>query len=141
VSPQQDGVLAPEYLNCRSLDLGYTGVPLVSQKKWNCKFCEHTEMSHLCLASRIHFIYLFYFLRSLSRAPYHEDQPQYPGLWHSGSPSARSFSCSPSPPPPPFTQYPSPLRSLVRDGQTSPLRPSLVAHVLHYPPPPTRTAL
>jgi hypothetical protein len=37
-----------------------------------------------------------------------EDQPQYPGLWHSGSPSARSFSRSPSPPPPSFTQYPSP---------------------------------
>ena len=32
-----------------------------------------------------------------------EDQPQYPGLWHRGSPSARSFSRSPSPPPPPFT--------------------------------------
>jgi hypothetical protein len=55
-----------------------------------------------------------------------EDQPQYRGLWHSGSPSARSFSRSPSPPPPSFTQYPSPPRSLVRDyGQTSPLRPRL----------------
>jgi len=32
-----------------------------------------------------------------------EDQPQYPGLRHSGSPSARSFSRSPSPPPPSFT--------------------------------------
>jgi len=55
-----------------------------------------------------------------------EDQPQYPGLWHSHSPSARSFSRSPSPAPPSFTQYPSPPRSLVRDGQTRPLRPRLV---------------
>jgi hypothetical protein len=40
--------------------------------------------------------------------------------------NARSFSRSPSPPPSSFTQYPSPPRSLVRDGQTSPLRPRLV---------------
>jgi hypothetical protein len=69
-----------------------------------------------------------------------EDQPQYPGLWHSGSSSARSFSCSPSSPPPSFTQYPSPPCSLVRDGPTSPLSglgfSSLVAHILYYPPPP-----
>jgi len=34
--------------------------------------------------------------------------------------------------------------TLVRDGQTSPhtqASSSLVEHVLHYPPPPTRTAL
>jgi hypothetical protein len=78
-----------------------------------------------------------------------EDQPQCRGLWHSIiiiSPSGRFLSRSPSPPPPSFTQSPSPPRSLVRDGQTSPHRSrlvcvsSLVAHVLHYPPP-TRTAL
>ena len=45
-------------------------------------------------------------------------QPQYRGLWHRGSPSARSSLRSPSPPPPPFTHYPSPPRSLVCDGQT-----------------------
>jgi hypothetical protein len=44
-------------------------------------------------------------------------------LWHGGSPSACSFSRSPSPPPLSPTQSPSPPRSLVRDGQTSPLRP------------------
>ena len=49
-----------------------------------------------------------------------EDQPQCRGLWHHSSPSARSLSCSPSLPPPSFTQSPSPPRSLVRDGQTSP---------------------
>ena len=54
------------------------------------------------------------------------DQPQCRGLWHSNSPSARSLSRSPSPSPPSFTQSPSPQRSLVRDGQTSPLRPRLV---------------
>ena len=37
-----------------------------------------------------------------------EDQPQCQGLWHIGSPSARSLSRSPSPPPPSFTQSPSP---------------------------------
>jgi len=54
---------------------------------------------------------------SQPQAQYHDDR----GLCHhdSGSPSARSFSRrSPSPPPPSFTQYPSPPRSLVRDGQT-----------------------
>jgi len=55
-----------------------------------------------------------------------EDQPQYPGLWHRGSPSALSFSHSPSRPSPSLTQYPSPPCSLVRDGQTSPLRPRFV---------------
>jgi hypothetical protein len=44
------------------------------------------------------------------------DQPQCRG----------SLSRSPSPPPPSFTQSPSPPRSLVRDGQTSPHRPRLV---------------
>ena len=47
---------------------------------------------------------------------------------------------TPSPPPPSFTQYPSPpRRSLVLDGQTSPLRPRLVVSrstcpsLSHYP--------
>jgi len=73
-----------------------------------------------------------------------EDQPQYPGLRHSASPSARSFSRSPSPLPHSFTQYPSPPSSLVRDGQTSPHRPRLVVSRSTCPPPPpppTRTAL
>ena len=48
------------------------------------------------------------------------------GLWHSSSPSARSFLRSPSPPSPSFTQSPSPPRLLVRDGQTSPQRPRLI---------------
>ena len=56
-----------------------------------------------------------------------EDQPQCRGLWQSGSPSAPSLSRSPSPSPPPsFTQSPSPPRSLVRDGQTSPHMHQLV---------------
>jgi hypothetical protein len=63
-----------------------------------------------------------------------EDQVQCRGLWHSSSPSARSFSHSPSPPPPSFTQSPSPPRSLVRDGQTSPLRPRLVVSRSTCPP-------
>jgi len=63
-----------------------------------------------------------------------EDQPQYPGLWHSGSPSARSFSRSPSTSPPSFAQYPSPPRSLARDGQTSPHRPRLVVSRSTCPP-------
>jgi len=63
-----------------------------------------------------------------------EDQPQYPGFWHSGSPSARSFSRSPSPLPPSLTQYPFPPRSLVRDGQTSPLRPRFVVSCSTCPP-------
>jgi hypothetical protein len=62
-----------------------------------------------------------------------EDQHQCPGMCHSGSPSARSFSSSPSPPRP-FTQYPSPPRSLVCDGQTSPLRPRLVVSCCTCPP-------
>ena len=37
-------------------------------------------------------------------------------------------------PPPPFTQYLSPPRSLVRDGQTSPLRPRLVVYRSTCPP-------
>ena len=73
-----------------------------------------------------------------------EDQPQCPGLWHSSTPNARSLSHSPSAPPPSFTQSPCPPCSLVRDGQivhTGLGSSSLVSHVLHYPPPPTRTAL
>jgi hypothetical protein len=67
-------------------------------------------------------------------------------LWHSSRPSARSFTRSPSSPPPSFTQSLFPPRSLVRDGQTSPHRSRLVVsrstcEDLHYPPPPTRTAL
>jgi hypothetical protein len=50
------------------------------------------------------------------------DQPQYPGLWRSRTPNARSLSRSPSSSPPSFTQSPSPPRSLVRGGQTSPHR-------------------
>jgi len=55
-----------------------------------------------------------------------EDQPQCRGLCHSSSPSERSFS-RPFSSSPSFTQSPSPPRSLVRDGQTSPcpLRPWL----------------
>ena len=63
-----------------------------------------------------------------------EDQPQCRGMWHSGSPSARSCSRSPSPSPPSFTQYSSPPRSLVRDGKTSPLRPRLVVSRGTCPP-------
>jgi hypothetical protein len=63
-----------------------------------------------------------------------EDQPQFRGLWHSGSPSARSLSRSPSPPPPSFTKSPSPPRSLVRDGQISQHRPRLVASRSTCPP-------
>ena len=59
-----------------------------------------------------------------------EDQPQCPGLWHSSSPCA----LSPSPPPPSFTQSPSFPRSLVRDRQTSPLRPRLVVSRSTCPP-------
>ena len=63
-----------------------------------------------------------------------EDQPQCPGMWHSSSPSARSLSRAPSSPPPSFTQSPSPPRSLVRDGQTSPHRPRLVVSRSTCPP-------
>jgi len=59
------------------------------------------------------------------------NQPQCRFLWHSRSPSARS----PSSPPPSFTQSPSPPRSLVRDGQTRPHRPRLVASRSTCPPP------
>jgi len=53
-----------------------------------------------------------------------------------GIPSARSFSRSPSPSSFFHTiyQYPSPPRSLVRDGQTSPLRPRLVVSRSIRPP-------
>jgi hypothetical protein len=61
------------------------------------------------------------------------DQPLCRGLWHSSSPSARSFTRSPSSPPP-FTQFPFPPRSLVRDGQTSPHRPQLVVSRSTCPP-------
>jgi len=47
---------------------------------------------------------------------------------------ARSLSRSRSPPPPSFTQYPSPPRSLKRDGQTSPHRPRLVVSRSTCPP-------
>jgi hypothetical protein len=61
-------------------------------------------------------------------------------LWHSSNPSARSLSRSPSSPPPSFRQnLPLPrvhecvMGRLVHTG----LGPSsLVAHDLHYPPPP-----
>ena len=56
------------------------------------------------------------------------------GLWHSSSLSARSLSRSSSSPPPSFTQSPSPPRSLVRDGQTSPLRHRLVVFRSTCPP-------
>ncbi len=64
---------------------------------------------------------------------------------HSGPPCsrtspARSLSRSPSSPPPSFTQYPSPPRSLVRDGQTSSHRPRLVVSrstCPPFPPPPS----
>jgi hypothetical protein len=46
----------------------------------------------------------------------------------------RSLSRSPFPPPPSFTQSPSPPRSLVRDGQTSPHRPRLVVSRSTCPP-------
>jgi hypothetical protein len=54
------------------------------------------------------------------------DQPQHRRLWRRRTPNARSLSRSPSSPPPSFTESPSPPRSLVRDGQTSPHRPRLV---------------
>ena len=63
-----------------------------------------------------------------------EDQPQCPGLYHHNCSNARSFSHFPSPPPPSFTQSPSPPRSLVRDGQTSPRRPRLVVSRSTCPP-------
>ena len=66
-----------------------------------------------------------------------EDQPQCPG--HSSNPNARSLSHSPSAPPPSFTQSTYPPRSLVRVGRlvhTGLGSSSLVAHILHYPPPP-----
>jgi hypothetical protein len=53
-------------------------------------------------------------------------------------------SRSPSSPPPSFTHYPSPPRSLVRDGQTSPHRPRLVVSRSTCPPlspPPPREQL
>jgi hypothetical protein len=60
-------------------------------------------------------------------------------------PNARSLSRSPSSPPPSFTQYPSPPRSLVRDGQTSPHGPRLVVSRStcppFFPPPPPREQL
>ena len=62
------------------------------------------------------------------------DQPQCRWLWHSRSPSARSLSRSPFSPPPSFTQSPSPPRSLVRDGPTSPHRPRLVVSCSTCPP-------
>jgi hypothetical protein len=62
------------------------------------------------------------------------DPPQCRGLRHSSPPSARSFSRSHSSHPPPFTHYPFPPRSLVRDGQTSPLRPRLVVSRSTCPP-------
>jgi hypothetical protein len=58
-----------------------------------------------------------------------EDQPQCLGCG-----IARSFSRPPSPPLPSFTQSPSPPRSQVRDGQTSPLRPRLVVSRSTCPP-------
>jgi hypothetical protein len=56
---------------------------------------------------------------------------------------ARSLSRSPSSPPPSFTEYPSPPRSLVRDGQTSPHRPRIVVSRSTFPPlsPPLREQL
>jgi hypothetical protein len=63
-----------------------------------------------------------------------EYQPQYSGLWHSRIPSARSLSHSPSSPPPSFTLSPFPPRSLVRDGQTRPLKPRLVVSHSTCPP-------
>ena len=62
------------------------------------------------------------------------DQPQCRGMCHSSLPSARSLSRSPCSPPPSFTQSPSPQRSLVRDGQTSPHRPRLVVSRSTYSP-------
>jgi hypothetical protein len=62
------------------------------------------------------------------------DQSQYRRLWYRRTPSARSFSRSPSAPP--FTQYPFPPRSLVRDGQTSRHKPRLVVSHSTCPPPP-----
>ena len=61
-------------------------------------------------------------------------QPQCRGLWHSSRPRARSFTRSPSSAPPSFTQSPFSLRSLVRDGQTSPHRPRLVVSRSTCPP-------
>ena len=68
-----------------------------------------------------------------------EDQPQCPGMWHSSNPNARSLLHCPSAPPPSFTQSTYPPRSLVRVGRlvhTGLGSSSLVAHILHYPPPP-----
>jgi hypothetical protein len=48
--------------------------------------------------------------------------------------NARSLSHFPSSPPPSFSQSPSPPRSLVRDGQTSPHRPQLVVSRSTCPP-------
>ena len=53
---------------------------------------------------------------------------------NSGSPSARSFSRSPSPPLTPLIQSHSPPRNLVRDGQTSLLRHRLVVSRSTCPP-------
>jgi len=57
------------------------------------------------------------------------------------TPPARYLSRSPSSPPPSFTQSPPPPRSLVCDVHAGLGSSSLVVHVLHYPPPPMRTAL
>ena len=62
------------------------------------------------------------------------DQLQCPGLKHRSRSNALSLSHFPSPPPPSFTQSPSPPRSLVRDGQTSPHRPQLVVSRSTCPP-------
>ena len=63
---------------------------------------------------------------------------------HSNTQTRETSPHSPSSPSPSFTQYPSPPRSLVRDGQTSSHRPRLVVSrstCPPFPPPPTRTAL
>ena len=70
--------------------------------------------------------------------------PQCPRLWHSSTPSAHSFSHSPSAPPPSFTQSSYPPRSLVRDERTHPHRPRLVVSHSTCPPlssSPPRTTL
>ncbi len=90
--------------------------------------CSNKTHTHSLLSLSLHHLGR---LTAAKRQRYGSTQCR--GLWHSSSPSARSLSRSPSSSPPSFTS-PSPTRSLVRDGQTSPHRPRLVVYRSTCPP-------